>query len=411
MQSTGEEQEEVIIRWSGKWWGYLVFHAGFWRALVNTIENTLAVSGRFFLLAYLGYCGAQVGAFLLMPNFTFPLPLEMGMFVLQIAGLEGSIPGLARQADILRPKDEKAAKKLDQAILWSRIMTVSAFGEGAAHALQWDPTFLQYASAVLIVIRGVVITGFLLQLAKIEKTGPRIVSKKEYEAEQEQAEQEQVKIDNTNFREAMLEIVENWAASQPDMKAAFSESIHRLESIVSQRIESTQQKQDEKIESLGRWVESLQFGSSSANSSASIESILPHIESMLSQQVSRVESTLRQHVESTLRDVKRQASRVESTQPVKTAVPVGKKPVERKPAPQELPSNVTPIDRDGAGLTKEELIRLIEKDESLLSLSDSALAQKVGATKSTANRAKKEWYSTHPESTQPGDSEKLEAVN
>lgn len=173
-------ETDPIVRFSGAWWAYSITRAGFLRAVVNSIEDSLAVSGRFLLLTYLFYLGAQVGALLIAPSFSWPLPLEMGMFVLQIAGLEGSIPGLARQAETLRTEkeDEKQAHKIERVMLSARLMTICAFGEGAAYALGLDHRILQIASAILMVARGVVITGFLIELAKIEKKAPRVISRK-----------------------------------------------------------------------------------------------------------------------------------------------------------------------------------------------------------------------------------------
>src|SRR6266516_4762929 len=173
-----EPEQEIIIRFTKAWWGYLLFRLGALRALVNGIEDALAIAGRFLLLVFLIYCGAKAGILLSDPTAVFPPLLEMSMFILQLAGLEGSIPGLARQADLLRERRADAdAEKLERVMLSARIMTVLSIAEGALHALHIDPTFLQWMSALLLIARGVVITNFLISLARMEVKGPRVLSK------------------------------------------------------------------------------------------------------------------------------------------------------------------------------------------------------------------------------------------
>lgn len=183
-------ETDTIIRFSGAWWAYMIFKLGFLRALVNGIEDALAITGRFLLLVFLMYCGAKAGLLLVQPDSAFPGWLEAAMFLLQLAGLEGSIPGLARQADTLRACNEhEAANRMDGVIIGARTMTVLAIAEGAAHALQLDIHILQWASAILLVIRGIVITGFLIALARIESKAPRILSRDALEREQEEQAQ------------------------------------------------------------------------------------------------------------------------------------------------------------------------------------------------------------------------------
>lgn len=182
--------EDTIIRFSGAWWAYMIFKLGFLRAMVNGVEDALAITGRFLLLVFLMYCGAKAGLLLADPTASPPGWLEVVMFLLQLAGLEGSIPGLARQADALRARrDHDAAAKLDSVMVSARVMTVLAIAEGGAHALQLDVHILQWASAILLVARGVVITGFLIALARIEAKAPRVLSKDAHAREQAQQAQ------------------------------------------------------------------------------------------------------------------------------------------------------------------------------------------------------------------------------
>lgn len=180
------DNTELIIRFSGTWWIYMVARGGALRAVVNGVEDILAVTGRTLLLIFLIYCGIKSGALLVTPDWHAPDWLEMLMFALQLTGLEGSIPGLARHADILRRTgDEEGAKKTERVMRAARWMTILAIGEGVLHLIGFDATLLKWISGILLVARGVVITGFLIELAKLDGKGPKVLSKEEYEQEQE----------------------------------------------------------------------------------------------------------------------------------------------------------------------------------------------------------------------------------
>lgn len=179
-------ETEIIIRFSHAWWVYMLARGGALRAMVNGLEDVLAITGRTLLLVFLLYCGVKSGALLVNPTWTPDLWLEMSMFVLQLAGLEGSIPGLARHADILRSNgNHKGATRVEGTMKSARIMTILTIGEGVLHLFGLDKSILQIISGVLLLVRGVVITSFLIELAKIEAKGPRVLSKAEHEREQQ----------------------------------------------------------------------------------------------------------------------------------------------------------------------------------------------------------------------------------
>jgi hypothetical protein len=135
MQTRSGQRTEILIRFSSTWWIYMFARGGILRALVNGFEDALAITGRNLLLLFLIYCGAKAGAFLASPNTVFPTWLEMAMFILQLAGLEGSLPGLARQAEALMAKQEtKAAKKINEVVLSARMLMVASMAEGAFHS-------------------------------------------------------------------------------------------------------------------------------------------------------------------------------------------------------------------------------------------------------------------------------------
>ena len=179
-------ETDVIIRFSHAWWVYMFARGGILRVLVNGLEDMLAITGRTLLLVFLLYCGVKSGALLVNPKWTPDLWLEMGMFVLQLAGLEGSIPGLARHADILRGKgDQEGAKRVEGSMQSARVMTILTIGEGVLHLFGLDNSILRIISGILLLVRGVVITSFLMELAKIDAKGPRVLSKAEHAREEQ----------------------------------------------------------------------------------------------------------------------------------------------------------------------------------------------------------------------------------
>jgi hypothetical protein len=151
----------------------------------------------------------------------------MSMFCLQLAGLEGSIPGLARQAGSLRRhNEEQGAKQVEAVMLSARVMTVLSIGEGALHALHVPPTALQLISALLLIVRGIVITGFLMALAKVESRAPRILSREAHTREQQAQQDEQARSQQ----------------QMDELAASCTQQIQRLSQQLAQ-IESTFQQQ------------------------------------------------------------------------------------------------------------------------------------------------------------------------
>src|ERR1700740_342265 len=69
---TQPNEEEVIIRWSGKWFQYLFARLGLLRSFVNMIEDALSIGGRFFLLGYILYTAAKSILLLSDPNLVIP---------------------------------------------------------------------------------------------------------------------------------------------------------------------------------------------------------------------------------------------------------------------------------------------------------------------------------------------------
>lgn len=199
-----QPEEQIIVRGTGEYWEYKLVHGGFLRVLANAIEGNLAACGRSLLLIFLTYCSLKTGALLVAPNWEPPMWLEMLMFGLQIAGLEGSIPALGRREDELRANNnEVGAQKIAVSMKGARWMTILAGVEGVLHLLFKDSHgslivfagpevhYMQVLSGILLVARIVVILSFLIELGKVDAKGPRIMTAEEFAAhEQKQFDRE-----------------------------------------------------------------------------------------------------------------------------------------------------------------------------------------------------------------------------
>ena len=69
-------------------------------------------------------------------------------------------------------------------------------------------------------------------------------------------------------------------------------------------------------------------------------------------------------------------------------------------APSIWKHSLGAVARRVSTVTKEGVLRMLEEDASLLDLSGSILAQRLGTSKASANRAKSMYITLHPESAQ-----------
>lgn len=67
----------------------------------------------------------------------------------------------------------------------ARIMTILTIGEGVLHVFGINSQVLRIISGILLLVRGIVITSFLMELAKIDAKGPRVLSQKEQQREEQ----------------------------------------------------------------------------------------------------------------------------------------------------------------------------------------------------------------------------------
>lgn len=177
-----EQEDRYLVRGSGEWFLYMIPQLGIFRVIVSTVMDFLAICGPLFLLIYIGYCGVKTAVWIDHPSETFPQTLEILMFCLQLGGLEGSIPGLARRETALREQEKnKQADRVLRTRKSARWMTILAVGEGALHVFTFiDASIFQWISAILLVIRSVVIINFLAEMAVAEMATPRVISRRRH---------------------------------------------------------------------------------------------------------------------------------------------------------------------------------------------------------------------------------------
>jgi hypothetical protein len=194
MQTTLDDQE-VLVRGSEEHKSYLWFKHGWIKAIVNYLEEYLSITGRLMLLAYIVYIAVQAG----MQNFlhvSTPPLLDIVMLAIQVAGLEGSIPGLIHTAEDLdeRGKIEsaKTVRRSARNAQYLAIMTIvdlffMAVNDHAVSAARTlDPRVVTAVGVLaflyswfLLGCRVYVIGNYLISMAHITRRDLRVISQAE----------------------------------------------------------------------------------------------------------------------------------------------------------------------------------------------------------------------------------------
>src|SRR5258707_1073082 len=121
MATNAPEEEIVFVRGSAEHREYMHHQAGWLRALVNGFENYLSIAGRSLLLIFILYATIKGG--MLAAGDNTPGWLDIVMLGFQVAGLEGSIPGLTRLREtMLQFNRHDEAKSIKRAIYSSRTL-------------------------------------------------------------------------------------------------------------------------------------------------------------------------------------------------------------------------------------------------------------------------------------------------
>lgn len=247
---TQEEEQVVLIRGSEEYKEYMRHQGGSLKVFVNRLESDIATAGRTLLLLFLIYTTVKTG--LDRMGVSVPIWVEIVMLSLQVAGVEGAVPGLSRQkADLTAQGKTEEAKEIASAITstrWLALLTGVEIGLSTIQAkvpsVDWLSWTLIGYSVVLLLARLWLITKFLIAMAKIEQKGPKIISQAEYDRQQREAEQEQVRLDNAAIQASIDQALDSWTRSQDqqlqgerrNMQAQVDEALARWTAQQSQQI-------------------------------------------------------------------------------------------------------------------------------------------------------------------------------
>lgn len=188
------EDQEVLVRGTSEYKSYLWYKLGWIKAIVNYAEEALSTTGRLMLLSYIVYIAVQAGMESIMHQSTPPL-LDIIMLALQVAGLEGSIPGLIHTAEDLADRGKVESSRMVRGAAntaqWLAIATIGdlfliAVNQQVAHAATIDQHLVTTVGIVtfvyswgLLAARVYVIGKYLISMAHINRRDVRIISQSE----------------------------------------------------------------------------------------------------------------------------------------------------------------------------------------------------------------------------------------
>ena len=182
------EEREILVRGSAEYQDYIRYRGGWLRGLVNTLEDYLSISGRALLLLFLIYTTVKAG--MTLAHVSTPIWLDIVMLAFQVAGMEGSIPGLTRiREHFLSEKKMDEAKTIRKVIYSSRTLSVLTGLElvlaATPSAFGYDLTTVNDAyGKILLLVRLFVITNFLVAMARMEHKAPKVISPTAHAREQ-----------------------------------------------------------------------------------------------------------------------------------------------------------------------------------------------------------------------------------
>ncbi len=218
MATTPPQQEEIVlVRDSAEYKEYMWHQAGWLKALVNGLEDYLSISGRSLLLLFLIYTTIKAGMTIMHTD--TPVWLDIAMLTLQVAGLEGSVPGLTRVRETLLGQNRiQDARTIKRAIYSSRTLSVLTGIE------------IVLATASIPGINPGVMAGvddwynklLLVAMARMETKAPKVISRAEHEKQLQEAEQEQIRLDNESIQASIGQALKVWTSTQEQKLADWS---------------------------------------------------------------------------------------------------------------------------------------------------------------------------------------------
>lgn len=203
------ENQVVIVRGTPEYRDYLIHQHGWVKGVVNWCEETMAITGRLMLLAYIVYITVKAGS-----SWDAPLPLDVFMLALQVLGLEGSVPGLIHLSERLESEGKtKSANMVRRSATIAQFLVVATALDIVLQSLQksgfsaWGLfDFSSLATGytnTLLILRVVVIGFYLIAMARLEHKGPKIISKEEAKKIDMR---DALKVENGQFRQKIDEL-------------------------------------------------------------------------------------------------------------------------------------------------------------------------------------------------------------
>ena len=400
MPTNPPEEQIVLVRGSAEYKDYMRHQAGWLRALVNGLEDYLSIAGRALLLLFLIYTTVKAG--MTMMGVAAPIWLEVLMLSLQVAGVEGAVPGLARYKEVLQhqPGKEKDIKTIRNAIMSTRTLAVLTGIEiilfltphiafmGQVYELGWlDDLY----SKSLLIARLVVISNFLIAMASMEQKAPKVISQAEYDKKQREREQDQIRMDNVSIQAAVQQELAGWKKAQErvfsewsialasrlqsDQARLFDELLGKAISDMQTRLErnlAVISAEQDKMEVAIQQVQNIPLRTSTIDTQALIQSVTDYLIPQFQAKFQELDQAiLRQNV--AISEVANQAKRLPET-----AVSVRQnqaKPVfsNQSHQPEQHVLRLVP-----ANASREEIIAEVIRLHEVEGLSSYKIAEKLG---------------------------------
>jgi hypothetical protein len=392
-----QEEQMVLVRGSAEYQEYMRHQGGRIKAVVNGIEDFLSVSGRTLLLVFVLYTTVKGG--MTVTGHQVPWFIDILMLGFQVCGLEGSIPGLSRFRESLLLKNTQVAKDdaetIRKTIKSARTLNFLTGVEImlAAYAASHNAAIpvpglsvaitianlSEFYGYVLLLARLWFITSFIIEMSRLEVKKPKIISQAEYDKQQHEAEQAQIRKDNEAIQAEMRQALHTWTQAQHQQhQARFNEALATWMTQKSQEcadlVASAKQPQEVDVDALTASV----FASLSGRLDQQVASVKQENEALISRRIASVkqesEALLRQQLVSVKQESEAAPRRHAdaSTNPRQEAAPVA-----------SLPGLLSLPDR---AVQKAEALKLVDSGV----MSTYKAAEQVGVPSGTIQRWLKE---------------------
>lgn len=402
-------EEVVLVRGSEEYHEYMRHQGGRAKAVVNGIEDFLSVSGRTLLLVFVLYTTVKGG--MTVTGHQVPWFIDILMLAFQVCGLEGSIPGLSRFRESLLLKNTQAAtddaETIRKTIKSARTLNfltgveimLAAYAASHNSTLSGLPVAITIANIsefygyVLLLARLWFITSFIIEMSRLEVKKPKIISQAEYDKQQHQAEQAQIRMDNAAIQATIHQALAEWTATQ-DQKV--NDLSIRLSGMFQEQI----------AEALAH------FQPIQAGQTPDLQAMLQAVGDYLAPQFQALDQAMFRHQATVNQALSRQNATIAQALDQAKHVPEREekagtqaanlrqfKPRPQAPAPDTQEDGIA-LQIDPANATREELIAEAKRLRGL-GLSTYQIGDKFGKSAKTVQS----WFSNKPLSVDSGETE------